>query len=67
MQLTIDIPERLVQRLETERGNLAEIIEGGLRLRDWVGASALAQELGGGGFTHADAASEPHAFHFRRS
>ena len=45
MQLTIDIPERLVQRLETERGNLAEIIEGGLRLRDWVGVSALAQEV----------------------
>ena len=45
MQLTIDIPEALAQRLEPERGHLAEIIESGLRLRDWVGASALAQEL----------------------
>ena len=45
MQLTIDIPDRLAQRLEPERDRLAEIIESGLRLRDWVGASALAQEI----------------------
>jgi hypothetical protein len=45
MQLTIDIPEGLVERLEPERGRLAEIIESGLRLRDWVGASVLAQEV----------------------
>lgn len=47
MQLTIDIPERLAHRLESQRAHLAEIIEGGLRLRDWVGASALAQEVVG--------------------
>jgi hypothetical protein len=45
MQVTIDIPEGLAQRLEPERGHLAEIIESGRRLRDWIGASALAQEL----------------------
>jgi hypothetical protein len=45
MQLPIEIPEGLAQRLETERNHLAEIIESGLRLRDWVGASALAQEV----------------------
>ena len=45
MQLTIEIPEGLAQRLEPERGHLAEIIESGLRLRDWVGASVLAQEV----------------------
>jgi hypothetical protein len=47
MQLTIDIPEDLAQRLAPERGHLAEIIESGLRLRDWVGASTLAQEVVG--------------------
>jgi hypothetical protein len=45
MQLTIDIPDQLAQRLEPERDRLAEIIESGLRLRDWVGASVLAQEI----------------------
>ena len=44
MQVTIEIPDGLARRLEPERDRLAEIIESGLRLRDWVGASALAQE-----------------------
>jgi hypothetical protein len=47
MQVTIDIPAGLAQRLEPERERLAEILESGLRLRDWVGASALAQEVVG--------------------
>lgn len=45
MQLTIEIPDGLAQRLESKHNHLAEIIESGLRLRDWVGASALAQEV----------------------
>ena len=45
MQLTIEIPETLAQRLETEREPLAEIIESGLRLRKWVGGSGVAQEV----------------------
>jgi len=45
MQLTIEIPENLAQRLESERERLAEIIESGLRLRKWVGASSLVQEV----------------------
>lgn len=45
MQLTIEIPERLGQRLEPEHGHLAEIIELGLRLRQWASESALAQEV----------------------
>jgi hypothetical protein len=45
VQVTIEIPERLARRVNAERDRLAEIIESGLRLRDWVGASALAQEV----------------------
>jgi hypothetical protein len=45
MQVTLDISENLAQRLESEREHLAEIIESGLRLRDWVGASALVKEV----------------------
>jgi len=47
MQLTIDIPERLAARLEPERGQLAAIIESGLRLKDWAGTSPLTEELVG--------------------
>lgn len=45
MQLTIEVPDKLAERLASERENLAEIIESGLRLREWVGASAIAQEV----------------------
>jgi hypothetical protein len=45
MQLTIEIPERLGQRLEPEHRHLAEILELGLRLRQWANESALAQEV----------------------
>lgn len=45
MQVTIDIPEHLAARLEPQREFLAEILETGLRLRSWAGASALAQEV----------------------
>lgn len=45
MQVTMDLPEGLARRLELERDRLAEIIESGLRLRDWVGASAIASEV----------------------
>lgn len=44
MQLTVEVPENLGRRLESEREHLAEIIESGLRLKKWVGASALARE-----------------------
>jgi hypothetical protein len=45
MQLTIDLPEKLARRIETEREHLAEIIESGLRLRKWAGGSGVAQEV----------------------
>ena len=45
MQLTIEVPETLSRRLESEREHLVEIIERGLRLREWGGSSALAQEV----------------------
>ena len=45
MRMTIEIPDGLAHRLQSERGRLEEILESGLRLRDWVGASALAQEI----------------------
>jgi hypothetical protein len=45
MQVTLDISDHLARRLESEREHLAEIIESGLRLREWVGASALVKEV----------------------
>lgn len=45
MQLTIEIPDGLARRLAPEQDRLAELLESGLRLRDWVGASSLAQEV----------------------
>jgi hypothetical protein len=45
MQLTVEIPDKLARRLEAADGRLAEIIESGLRLRQWVGTSDLAREL----------------------
>src|SRR6266705_6387044 len=45
MQITLEIPDVLAQRLESQREHLAEIIESGLRLRQWVGASAMAREV----------------------
>ncbi len=44
MQLTIEIPDRLAERLGPERDHLAEILERGLS-RPWSRASALAQEV----------------------
>jgi hypothetical protein len=45
MQVTIEIPESLAQRLGSEADRLEEIIESGLRLRDWAGGSAMAREV----------------------
>ena len=45
MQVTIEIPEPLAARLEPQREFLTEILESGLRLRNWVGASAPAHEV----------------------
>lgn len=45
MQVTVDLPDQLAQRLKSEPGDLAELIESGLRLRDWVGESELASEI----------------------
>ena len=45
VQVTIEIPEGLARRVNAERDRLAEIIESGFRLRDWAGASGLAQEV----------------------
>ena len=44
MQLTIEVPDGLAERLEAERGRLAEIIERGLR-RSWSRSSKLRQEV----------------------
>jgi hypothetical protein len=45
VQVTLDISDNLAQRLESEREHLAEIIESGLRVREWVGASFLVKEV----------------------
>ena len=44
MQLTIEIPDDLAERLGTDRNNLREIIERGLRRR-WSKGSPLAREV----------------------
>jgi hypothetical protein len=44
MQLTIEIPDKLGQLLEVERGRLPEIITRGLR-RGWSGSSGLRREV----------------------
>jgi hypothetical protein len=45
MQLTIEIPEPLGEKLAHEKGHLAELLEVGLRLRQWTGGSPLVQEV----------------------
>jgi hypothetical protein len=45
VQVTLDISDNLAQRLESEREHLTEIIESGLRVREWVGASVLVKEV----------------------
>ena len=44
MQMTIELPDELVERLEPEREHLAEIIERGLRQR-WSESSGLGREV----------------------
>ena len=44
MQMTIDIPDKLAERLEPERGHLTSIITRGLR-RSWSGTSSLRREV----------------------
>ena len=44
MQVTIDIPDSLAERLGAERDRLAEILERGLS-HPWSRASSLAQEV----------------------
>jgi hypothetical protein len=45
MQVTVEIPDRLARRLGSAPNEIAEIIENGLRMRDWTGASALAGDV----------------------
>jgi hypothetical protein len=45
MQLTIEVPEHLGQKLESDPGHVAEALEMGLRLRQWAAGSPLAQEV----------------------
>ena len=45
MQVTLDVPEQLAARLRSNEDELAELIESGLRLRDWGGGSGLASEV----------------------
>jgi hypothetical protein len=44
MQVTIEIPDELAERLNQEREQLAKIIARGLR-QDWPGNSALTEEV----------------------
>jgi hypothetical protein len=44
MQVTLELPDQLVSRIESE-DSLAELIEAGLRTREWTGASGLAAEV----------------------
>ena len=44
MQLMIDLPDELAQRLQPEREHLAEIIERGLR-QGWSEGAGLAREI----------------------
>ena len=44
MQVTIDIPDKLAERLDAEPISLAEIIARGLR-RSWSGSSSLRREV----------------------
>src|SRR3954463_2407949 len=45
MQVTVDVPDQLAARLRSHEDELADIIESGLRVREWVGISGLAGEL----------------------
>jgi hypothetical protein len=45
MQLTIEIPDELAQGLCHDSREVSELIEAGLRFRDWVGASTVANEV----------------------
>jgi hypothetical protein len=44
MQVTIEIPDRLAERLDSEPDSLADIIARGLR-RGWSGSSSLRREV----------------------
>jgi hypothetical protein len=45
MQVTVDVPDQLAARLRSHEDELADIIESGLRLREWAGISGLANEV----------------------
>jgi hypothetical protein len=45
MQVTVEVPDQLAVRLPSNQSELAEIIESGLRIRDWVGISSVANEV----------------------
>lgn len=45
MQVTVELPDQLANRLGDNKEQLAEIIEAGLRIREWPAASAVASEV----------------------
>jgi hypothetical protein len=45
MQVTVDIPDQLAGKFGRNESELAELLQSGLRLRDWVGASSIAREI----------------------
>jgi hypothetical protein len=45
MQVTVEVPDQLANRLPRNQNELAEILENGLRIRDWVGVSTVANEV----------------------
>jgi hypothetical protein len=45
MQVTLDIPEQVAERIGKSPNELAELIESGFRIRNWTGESGVAREL----------------------
>jgi hypothetical protein len=45
MQVTVELPDQLATRLGENQERVIEIIEAGLRFREWPGASGLATEV----------------------
>ena len=41
----VEVPDQLVERLGSNANDLAELIESGLRVRNWPGASSLVAEV----------------------
>ena len=45
MQVTVEVPDQLAERMPSNRSEWAEVIESGLRFRDWIGVSRTANEV----------------------